>query len=46
MNNQPTTISSYVFSRRIKGIQAMTDELSANAENVKYTEKDYEEGGE
>lgn len=46
MNNQPTTISSYVFSRRIKGIQAMTDEFSANAENVKYTEKDYEEGGE
>ena len=45
MNNNPETISSYVFSRKIRGIQAMTDEFTANAENVKYTERDYEEQG-
>ncbi|MEE0857704.1 MAG: hypothetical protein U0L58_10480 [Ruminococcus sp.] len=44
MDSNPTTISSYVFSRRIKGIQAMTDEFSASAVNVLLTEKDYEEG--
>ena len=44
MSSNPKTISSYVFSRRIKGIQAMTDELSASAVNVLLTEKDYEEG--
>ncbi|MEE3451197.1 MAG: hypothetical protein VZR27_11000, partial [Acutalibacteraceae bacterium] len=43
MDSNPTTISSYVFSRRIKGIQAMTDEFSASAVNVLLTEKDYEE---
>lgn len=31
-------ISSYVLSRRITGIQALTDEFTANGENVKYTE--------
>ena len=43
MDSNPTTMSSYVFSRRIKGIQAMTDEFSASAVNVLLTEKDYEE---
>ena len=42
-DSNPMTISSYNLSRRITGIQAMTDELTANAVNVKYTEKDYEE---
>lgn len=36
-------ITSYVLSRRITGIQALNDEFTANAENVKYTERDYEE---
>lgn len=32
------TVYSYVLSRRIKGIQAMVDEITANGEDVHYTE--------
>lgn len=32
------TVCSYVLSRRISGIQALTDEISANGENIHYTE--------
>ncbi len=36
-------LSSIVLSRTISGIQAMTDEITANGANIKYTEGDLEE---
>lgn len=36
--DSPKTVTSYVLSRTITGIQAMTDEFTANAENVMYDE--------
>lgn len=38
ISSEDKEITSYVLSRRITGIQALTDEFTANGENVKYTE--------
>lgn len=39
VSSEDKEISSYVLSRRITGIQALTDEFTANGENVRYSEE-------
>lgn len=38
VTSEDKEITSYVLSRRITGIQSLTDEITANGEDVRYTE--------